>query len=203
MSFWVKMNSTTTQGDIVVGVMTNPNQASSFVPVDTVHVAGSVYDQKQAFFINYEGTGQYIALKYTRDPSSTTYYFVDYILVEPIPDCPAVIHLTSDNPTPTTIDLSWDEIGTATSWTVEYVPVGYPEDSIQTAYASDTTITLTGLRPNTLYSATVTVDCGDDVGGSAVITFRTACVFIDSLPFSYGFEDANTGSCTSADFAPC
>ena len=38
MSFWVKMNSTTTSGDIVVGVMTNPLVDSTFVPVDTVSV---------------------------------------------------------------------------------------------------------------------------------------------------------------------
>ena len=72
-----------------------------------------------------------------------------------------------------------------------------------TVYASDTSITLTGLRPNTAYTAMVTVDCGSEVGGTAQVSFRTACVFIDSLPYTYGFEDATTGSSSSASFAPC
>ncbi|MBQ6068341.1 MAG: fibronectin type III domain-containing protein, partial [Bacteroidales bacterium] len=203
MSFWVKMNSASTSGNIVIGVMSNPMDATSFVPVDTVSVAGNVYAEKEAIFNHYTGTGQYIALRYTRNSSSTTYYFVDDILVERIPDCPAVHDLTANNPSATTVDLSWEEIGTATSWTVEYVADGDPDDSIQTVYASDTSITLTGLRPNTAYTAMVTVDCGSEVGGTAQVSFRTACVFIDSLPYTYGFEDATTGSSSSASFAPC
>ena len=45
---------------------------------------------KQAFLDRYAGTGAYIALRYTRDAGTATYYFVDDILVETIPACPPV-----------------------------------------------------------------------------------------------------------------
>ena len=203
VSFWVKMNSASTMGDIQVGVISNPNDATTFVPVDTVHVAGNNYDLKTGYLSNFTGSGNRIALKYFRG-TETTYYFVDDITIEPIPDCPPVSGITSTNMTGDSITVVWSENGTATSWDLEYGVTGFTPGSGTTVTVTTTpTYTLGGLTPNTAYDVYITPYCGSGVAATRMGTFRTACTSV-SLPYTENF-DSYTTSTTSATgvHVPC
>ncbi len=188
LSFWTKMNSTTTSGNIVVGVMTDPLQDSTFVPVDTVQVSGNIYDMKQAFLDSYVGTGAYIALKYTRNTSTNTYYFVDDILVETIPACPPVSNIALTSLDTNLLTITWTENGSCTSWIVEYGITGFIHGSGSIDTVSSLPHTITGLVPETYYDIYVTPVCLEGPTVSRSATFRTANRYL-SLPLACNFEN--------------
>ena len=188
MSFWVKMNSATTSGDIVIGAMTDPTQASTFVPLDTVSVAGNEYAMKEAYLSGYTDTGAYIALRYTRNPSTTTYYFVDDIMVEPIPACPPVTGIVLAGLDSNMLSVTWTENGTATSWNLEYGVSGFTPGTGSSAVVTSLPYTITGLTPATNYDIYVTPICSEGTSLSRSATFRTANSYV-GLPFICNFEN--------------
>ena len=191
VSFWVKMNSATTMGDIQVGVISNINEDSTFVPVDTVHVAGNVYDLKTAYLSGYNGNGTHIALKFLRDPGTTTYYFLDDVTVEPIPDCPPVSNIVLSGLDSNLLTVVWSENGNATSWEVEYGVHGFTLGTGTTVIVNTTpSYTITGLTPNTEYDVYVTPVCTNGTSATRMGTFRTANTYVQ-LPLSCGFENAS------------
>ena len=208
VSFWVKMNSSTTSGDIQVGVISNPADASTFIPVDTVHVSGDVYDLKTSYLNSYVDTANAvnIALKYTRNSSTTTYYFVDDVTIEVIPDCPPVNNIVMTSQGDDNITISWSEVGNATSWEVEYGPAGFTPGNGTTATASADSINISGLSPNTAYDFYVTPTCTSGVAATRMGSFRTACGPVTVLPLIENF-DGVTGSTATSGMAnilpPC
>ncbi|MBR3724750.1 MAG: fibronectin type III domain-containing protein, partial [Bacteroidales bacterium] len=204
LTFWMRSVTTTYNSFVVVGIMGDPTDAASFAPVDTLYTNNStIYAEQTVSFNNYTGPHGYIAFKVPQPTTGYNYLYIDDIMLDVIPDCPAVQDLTATNYTESSVDLNWIETGTATSWTVSYLPTGYPADSTITVTAYDTTITLTGLMDNTEYTVIVTANCIGGDGGSSQISFRTACTAITSLPYFYPFEDAEIGSNTNISFAPC
>ena len=188
LSFWAKMNAASTSGDIVVGVMSDPLADSTFVPVDTVHVAGNVYSMKQAYLDRYAGAGAYIALRYTRDAGTATYYFVDDILLETIPACPVVSDITMAGFDTNMLSVTWTENGHATSWNVEYGVSGFTLGTGITAVATSLPYVITGLAPATDYDIYVSPVCPEGSTLRRMTTLRTANRYA-SLPFSCGFEN--------------
>ena len=114
-------------------------------------------------------------------------FFTDTIDCTP-PACPTPTHLTVDNITTTSVDLSWTQLGTPTQWNIEYGPAGFAQGTGTIVSAGSNPYTLTNLTPATNYAAYVQADCGDEVSNwSTVITFSTACDII-ALPYSETFE---------------
>lgn len=75
-------NSSDTQ-DIIVGTMSNPSDASTFTPLQTVDINGT-FAQYIVDFTTYAGTDKYIALK--RISTSTyTYVYIDNVIWEAVP----------------------------------------------------------------------------------------------------------------------
>ncbi|MBQ0161210.1 MAG: fibronectin type III domain-containing protein, partial [Bacteroidales bacterium] len=206
LRLWAKTSSTSYHPTFYTGVISDPTDHTTFVPVDTITINGNTsWTEYSSDFSQYAGFGQNVAIMAYR-PTSTWYIHMDDITLDIIPACPRVEDMAASNVSTTSADISWRETGTGTSWTVEYGPAGFTRgsDDATVDYASDTTITLVGLMPNTPYDVYVTVDCGADVGGTNMLAFRTGCVAIDSLPYHYGFEDCATSSSTTGSaFAPC
>ena len=149
---------------LIVGVMTSPTDASTFVPVDTVYPTGSAtaWAEKEVIFSNYTGTGQYIAFKngYT---STTAYAYIDNLSIELIPSCPKPQNLTVTGTTTNSVTLTWTETGTATDWNVVYGPVGFDPDTVVTNIESvntTPTVTVNNLASGTVYEFYVQADCG-------------------------------------------
>ena len=87
---WITMDiySETTDDSLIVGVLDNPQDASTFTGVDTIIFPDNdVWGAFYADLTGYTGTGQYIAFKHT---STETYsdMFIDNLVLETIPSGP-------------------------------------------------------------------------------------------------------------------
>jgi hypothetical protein len=87
--------------------------------------------------------------------------------------------LTATNFTGTSADLGWTENGTATSWNIEYGPVGFTTGSGTVVIATTNPSTVTGLNPCSDYEYYVQSDCGGSL--SAMVgpfAFSTSTVVL-------------------------
>lgn len=142
---------------LIVGVMTDPTDYSTFTPVDTVDATTS-WAEYSVMFNNYQGTGHYIALL-NQYESSTAYAYVDNVVVDLIPSCPKPRDLMADN-TATSATLSWTETGNATAWDIEYGQTGFALGTGTTVNATTNPFTINGLTTGTTYDFYVRANCG-------------------------------------------
>ncbi|MCR4828016.1 MAG: fibronectin type III domain-containing protein [Bacteroidales bacterium] len=205
LSFWSRPSSTSYSPQFQVGVMTNPNDASTFVAVATVNVANNTNWQ---FFevplTSYTGTGTFAAIRALR-PTSSWYAYVDDITLEAQPTCPRPTDLALDSATTTDLYISWADNTQENyqEYIIEYRSQGSTSWLSTTEYG--TTATLSGLTSNTAYDIRVFANCGSgDTSAVAEATFRTECDLISQLPYSENFESAPVGSSsTGSAFVPC
>ena len=116
-----------TSGKIEVGIMEYPENATSFIPVDTVYCTASrSWQYKQVSLDRYSGTGSYIALR-ASDPN--TPYNSMYIDDLNVGSCLAGgVHYT--NVGSHSVEIRWDTVGTSfhgDSIIVEYGGTGFEE----------------------------------------------------------------------------
>ena len=135
-------------------------------------------------------TSNVITLVFHSDFSSTYDGFQLYVNCFSYPDCYMPVNLTA-TPLADSCILTWMEMGTSTSWTIEYGPHGFTPGNGTTVYASDTTYILSGLLTNTQYDAYVWANClnGDD-SDTAMVSFRTLPgAPVSTLPYLCTFAD--------------
>ena len=151
--------------ELVVGVMTNPTNAATFVPVATIHPASTASEwvERTVSFANYTGDGQYIAFKnaYT---STSAYAYIDLLEVDLIPSCPKPSQVTATSTPTDTVYLAWTD-PTGTTWDIIYGPSGFdPENDMGTATieqgVTENPYTITGLSGGMAYDFYVRSDCG-------------------------------------------
>ena len=149
---------------LIVGVMTDPNDAGTFVPVATLQPSTNVSDwiEQTVYFNTYTGNGHYIAFK-NEYASTYSYAYIDNLEIGLIPTCPRPQNLTVTSTSSSSVTLTWTETGTATDWNVVYGPAGFDPDTVVTniEYVNTTpTVTVSNLASGTLYEFYVQADCG-------------------------------------------
>lgn len=194
ISFWARLESYQTNKDLSIGVMTSPDDFSTFTEVATVTVKDATFQEYSAFFDTYTGDGHYIAIRYNSNTSG--YIFVDDITIDDAPRCfipknLEAIAIDVDNAT-----LTWtgrDE----SAWNLQYKEAADSEWS-DLIPVSETTYTLSGLKRATEYEVRVQANCNDDNQSEWTypISFTTECGIwpIDaenSLFESFNDMDAN------------
>ena len=121
LSFWMRSTSTTYQSYVIVGVMTDPTDPNTFVPVETVYTNGSTtYEQHSVMLAAYQGTHGYIAIKAPQPASSYNALYIDDLVIDEAPSCLPVYDLTVDRVTTDSIYLSWTPLGNESAWIVRY-----------------------------------------------------------------------------------
>ena len=191
---WRASNATSR---LEVGVMTNPANASTFVPVDTIVAsATSTWEGFEVPFSQYTGEGHYIAFRVAYNSSATGYGYLDSVVIDLIPSCPRPLHVTASNITTSSVDLSWDQNGNPNSWVIEYGPNGFAPGTGTEVTVTTNPYTVTGLDHSTVYDFYVTADCGggDVSQTSFVYSAATACAAIDQLPYTENFDAYGTGT---------
>jgi hypothetical protein len=179
LRFWGRNgNGSSAYPEVLVGVMTDPNDASTFTQVKSVSVSTADYQEYTVDFSTYTGEGIYIAFK-LNPPYSTysyTYFSIDDITVEEIPSClvPTDLEATINGANEAT--LSWTAGGAETAWNVQYKMVSESDWSEPIA-VNETSYTLTGLQRATAYEARVQANCSveDQSDWSNPISFETEC----------------------------
>ena len=188
--------STSYPMEMVVGVMSSISDVSTFVPVDTMRANSPIHSNFVVNFSQYTGNGRYIALKAPHTNSSgaaqANYAYLDNLILDVIPLCPKPQGLVENTnaTTQTSLELSWQEMGTATEWLVEYGPAGFTPGNGTMVTATATTMTVSNLSPSTTYDFYVRSLCsgGDTSAYSNNLTCHTVCGPITSLPYEENFD---------------
>ena len=186
-----RASATTSNFNVVVGVMDNYSDLSTFVPIDTFTSNSTTYTNFTANFSHYTGNGSYIALMAPRD-FANNYGYVDNIRVEEIPSCPKPRDLTSilNNTTTSSVTLTWNEMGNASEWEVEYGPTGFILGTGTRTSAYSNTTTIGGLSASVGYDFYVRSVCGPDDSSAFVGPYSqmTECGSISELPYTQNFD---------------
>ena len=160
VSFMYSANSSADR--LVVGVISDPEDIGTFVPVDTVSPSissATAWTEQYVYLNNYHGNGHHIAFLNAYSNASS-YAYVDNLEVKLIPSCltPREFSaLTNSN----SVVLSWMEAGTATTWEIEYGAEGFTHGSGTVVTTSTHPFTITGLSAIT-YDFYVRANCGNN-----------------------------------------
>ena len=174
---------TTYDATFTVGVMTDPADSATFVPVVTLKPKTTTYEPFAVMFNKYGGAGKYIAIKMEgANPSATSYHgaYIDDIVIDPIPTCfePDSLQVTLTNGNGSVATLNW-AAGAASAWEVQY---GMKADfaGALSVSANEPTINLTDLTSDSTYYARVKAICSetDQSEWSAAISFVPSNDFI-------------------------
>ena len=193
LSFYPKTYSSGQSMDLIVGVIGDPTDNSTFQPYDTIHVNSSAYDSEPiiVMFNAFTGYGNRFAMRVDNPSTTLMYLCVDDILLEEIPECPKVQHLTVTSISESSVGLTWD--GMNDSYLARYQVEGDTVWNYQTTLTD--TIDISGLQPNTTYLIEIAPYCEevtDDMYRQ--ITVITGCT-ATSAPYFIDFETESMMHC--------
>lgn len=162
----------------VVGVMSDPADAKTFVTVDTLPQETS-YTLAKIYLNNVPATHNYIAIKFVGTTYSSSSGYVDDISVDYLPTCLPAKDIHVEATTQTSATIAWTAGGDETQWSVKYVQSG-ETDTVTTQVNGTPSLTINGLKHSTSYSYKVSVqsDCGNGDKAEVATTtlsFATEC----------------------------
>jgi hypothetical protein len=114
LSLWTKKAESDTNPVFIIGIMTDPDDATTFVQQGTTIVPTETYQKYTVRFNEYTGTGHYIAIKQTNYGEAC----IDDIVAESLPACWPVEDLATTDITGHTVTLSWT--GYSDAYNVSY-----------------------------------------------------------------------------------
>ena len=176
LTFWAYQNnySSSYNNRLELGYITNPHDASTFVPTDTLYF--STYTKYVKTFValadlNLPATTR-IAFRFNQQSSSNyTSWYLDDFTVELMPSCMQPYGLTATAIGDDNVTLAWTEMGTATGWTIEYGALGFtPGTGAGTEVIADANpFNVTGLTSGNAYDFYVQADCGSTWEGPVTV----------------------------------
>ena len=163
---------------VEVGVMSDPTDVSTFIPVQTLSTSTTSYVNQSVYFDSFGGGGQYIALKVGMPTSSYNYGYIDDIVLSVIPECSPVSELTVSNVAGTSALVSWEagHYGNTLGYTLEFTESGQDSWIMASNSITGTSYMLSNLTPNTSYDVRVITNCDLITSAPVVKTFSTACL---------------------------
>lgn len=202
MTFKVRPSSTAYP--LIVGIMSDPETETTFEPVDTVYfTATSNWEDVEVYLNHYQGTGEYIAFKYT---SNYTSLYLDNLSIDYLPSCLKPGGLAATGSTTSSLTLDWTENNSAQEWEIQYGHPGFIPGTGTSEFVNGIPgHTLSGLISSTVYDIYVRSICGagDTSNWSLKITAATQCDAITSLPYTENFDSYTAGSSSSSVMPPC
>ena len=190
LTFWASAQSSYLPTVFEVGVM----EDTVFVPIDTINLITSSnwhtgYNEYTVYFSDYTGTGERMAMRAYKTSGQYT-IMIDDLSVSVDNGCNRPGNPTVSNVGPYSATLSWSAGGfAATDYEVVYTTTGDMNDpnAVTVSSMGDTTVTLTGLLPQTTYYAWVHSVCGGDYGDYASFgsfTTQLTCAPVTNLTVS-------------------
>ncbi|HEX8561729.1 MAG TPA: choice-of-anchor J domain-containing protein [Flavobacterium sp.] len=171
LKFMVKNYS----GGLQVGTLTVPNDPTTFHLLAAVPAQSDIvpWDEKNIYFTNYNGTDQYLAIRYIKGSSGMPSVYLDNISYEQSVECFTPINLSTTNVNEQTQQASFTAPGTQYEIQLNNILTGLT----QTIITTQNPYTFTGLVGNNPYKFRVRGNC--DVGmnslWSGYHTFATTC----------------------------
>lgn len=168
---------------VTIGVMTDPNDATTFQAVKEIDVG-----HDEVYFYGYFGNGRYIAVQ----NHLGSYAYVDNFVLTPIdfscapPDSLRVSEIGRDSAM-----LTWMAgiLGDPLEYVVQYAVQGDSNWITAADHLTAPHFLLTGLTPHTWYDVRVRTRCTDSTFGAwTSATFVTECTSVDTFPFMENFD---------------
>lgn len=168
----------------VVGVMSDPADAKTFVTVDTLPQETS-YTLAKIYLNNVPATHNYIAIKFVGTTYSSSNGYVDDISVDYLPTCLPAKDIHVEATTQTSATIAWTAGGDETQWSVKYVQSG-ETDTVTTQVNGTPSLTINGLKHSTsyLYKVSVQSDCGNGDKAEVATTtlsFAAECALLTAV----------------------
>ena len=186
VNFFAK--ATTVPSIFAVGVM----EGSNFVGIDTIALTSS-YAEHEVSLAGYQGASHLVAFK-ASNGTSTFYVYLDSVVLQALPSCPAPVNVAATNVTTNSADIIWTRGDTNQSvWEIVVSDTNYLDTSMaQTVYNQP--YPLTNLNYNTTYYVMMRANCyGGDSRWSNVYSFTTPCP-ITQAPFAENFDNVPLNS---------
>src|SRR5690554_4571194 len=198
-------------GTLSIGYVTDVSDHSSFVLIEDVSITNTSYTSDGSEYTVGIPTSvpanARLAIKNANDGKS---YYWDDVYWEVAPSCLPVSGLDINGWTPSSVDVTWNAVGSEASWNVSWGTPGYTPgdtDEIDTVTVTTTSHQITGLSADTNYDIYVQADCGNgDLstwrGPLAVFTgYCTPVISSTVEPITYvGLGDIdNTTDASSSD----
>ena len=191
VSFYGKLSSTSTDGSINVGYVTDLDDATTFTQVQTVTLT-STYEKYTVSFNNVGSVDGNIAFQALYNTDVVTIY-IDDITVEALSNClePTGMYTSVTGTDNTTV--RWKAGGEETTWNLQYRVQGennWIPASMQAQ--GDSSFVFDQLTPNTTYEWQVQAVCGNNTSEwSATATFKTSCAPVAT--YSENFDNMTAG----------
>lgn len=220
LSFYMSATGSSSYPDdiatIAIGVMTDPYDINTFVPLDTIVGERTRYNQYLETFEKYTGTGKFIAIvgidapsiELTEDDKTTCYAYFDDIKIDILADCNAAQGIQKQV-TDSSYTLNWAANG-ASKWNVKvyskavekqvrvavYTYTVDPADLLIDQDVTSPTFEHKSLTPHTEYYYQIATYCADTTFEGTIHSVKTECAYLgEPLPYSEGFEGLqNVGS---------
>ena len=194
--------SSTYAGSLIVGVVTDPSDFSTFVAVDTVVMEDNDVHRCKVRFSAYTGDangefGKFVA--FLSEFPKTNYFFVDNIAITPIEECGEPLDVSVDSISDTEAIISWN--GTTDAYRVVVATEKLKEEQWEeyAKYVKDDTVStpmiaLKNLTPNTQYFVYVKALCGAGKWNLQGVNFATNCPPMLQLPYEENFDRYSSAS---------
>ena len=131
-------------------------------------------------------------------------FFIDNVIVEPIPNCPEPLMLSAFNIASTTSDVSWSNTAGSATFRLEYGMPGFTLGTGTSSIETNDTVSLTGLSAFTAYEFYVTSICTatDSSPWVGPYSFTTLCNDTNMGPWMDDVE-GHPSATTSAGISNC
>ena len=175
---------------LVVGVMDDPTDQSSFTDVETLHFTSpDTYVKFTVYFSSYSGTGRHIAIKIANTPVTYVQTFIDDIILDEVTPCLPVLNLAVSNFYESNVTINWSPNPMADAGNYQVTLLDLDNDAeISASTTADTFFTFTSLTPSTHYRAYVEAVCGAGLNSPADSVDFTTTTPNATYPYSENFE---------------
>ena len=190
-----RMENVEVCGDLVVGVITNPADASTFVPVANLTKNNVTVKNAEVNFsvIDADLVNAQIAIRNGRSERERFFTYLDNIRVEYLGNCPAPALMRTDNVTENSAVISFRALGN--QWQYIYGEPGFDTLSATPVTVNDTLFTLSNLQSATAYQVYMRNVCEDgNSAWSRPFNFNTTCSAIINAPYKQSFDIVSTPS---------
>ena len=195
--YYSSVNNSSNYGYLILGMMSDPEDKSTFVALDTLPQAYSYVEYEHAL-TDMDAAHPYIAIRYIGGISEYGYAYVDNVYVSEIPSCIGAKSFVVVDSLATANSVSFAWTSDAPSFKVHYECVN------DTALKADVVVnepslTISGLSSGTSYAFNVSVVAVCSAEDEAIDTLKAAvasatlCEIISELPWSQNFDGLTSG----------